>query len=165
MNVHSMIILFALFVSLAGIAYGQNEMNNATTGITPSVAVMDQAAVGNNITANITVAEVISDGPGWIAIHNDLFGHPGGVIGYTHVNTGRNSNVPVIIHTFVATDGLLAVLHYDRGMPGTFEYPAVDIEQRASGQIVIKPFSIKATPNIMLMNLTQMARNMGVCGK
>jgi hypothetical protein len=156
MEWHNMITLFALFISLAGIACCQSETNNTTTGIMPSVAAMDQAAVGNNITANITVAEVVSDVPGWIAIHNDLFGHPGGVIGYTHVNSGRNGNVPVIIHTFAATDGLFAVLHYDRGVPGAFEYPAIDIEQRANGQIVIKPFSIKSTRNITLMNFTQM---------
>jgi hypothetical protein len=164
MNVYRVIALSILLASLAGIAYCQSEMNettgaNETTGIAPSVTIMDQTAAGNNMIANVTVTEAVSDGPGWVVIHNNLFGHPGGVVGYTHVDSGISSNVSVTIHSFVATDSLFAVLHYDRGEAGVFEYPAIDTEQMADRQIVIKPFSVSTNWNAMLMNLTQMAED------
>lgn len=158
MNIHLLIALSILLASLAGTAYCQSE-DNETAGITPSLTVMDQTAIGDSMLANVTVAETISDGPGWVVIHNDLFGHPGGVIGYTHVDSGSSKNVSVTIHSFVATDSLFAVLHYDRGEAGVFEYPAIDTEQRAEGQIMIKPFRVSTGWDAMLMNLTQMAED------
>ena len=166
MNAHRLIILTVLLVSLTGAIYGQSDMNvtnvaDETAGITPSLTVVDQDAVGDSMLANVTVAEAISDGPGWVVIHNNLFGHPGGVVGYIHVDSGRSSNVSVTIHSFVATDSLFAVLHYDRGEAGVFEYPAIDIEQRAEGQIMIKPFRVSTSWDAMLLNLTQMAKDAG----
>ena len=161
MKIHRLIALSILLTSLAGSVYGQGE-DNETTGITPSLTVMDQTAIGDSILANVTVAGAVSDGPGWVVIHNDLFGHPGGVVGYTHVDGGASSNVSVTIHSFVATDTLFAVLHYDRGLAGVFEYPAMDTEQMAEGQIVIKPFSVSTDWDAMLMNLTQMAEDAGI---
>lgn len=164
MNPHRLIILSILLASLAGVAYCQSEMNettgaNETTGITPSVTVVDQTAAGNSVIANVTVAEAVSDGPGWVVIHNNLFGHPGGVVGYTHVDSGISSNVSVTIHSFVATDSLYAVLHSDSGEAGVFEYPVIDTEQMAEGQIVIRPFNVSTSWDAMLMNLTAMAED------
>jgi len=45
----------------------------------------------------------------------------------------------------VATDNLFAVLHYDRGEIGVFEYPTIDTEQMAEGEIMIKPFSVSTS--------------------
>lgn len=156
MNIHRLIALSILLASLAGSVYGQSG-DNETTEITPSLTVMDQTAIGDSMLANVTVAGAVSDGPGWVVIHNDLFGHPGGVVGYAHVDSGNTSNVSVTIHSFVATDSLFAVLHYDRGVAGVFEYPAMDTEQMAEGLIVIKPFRVSTAWGGMLMNLTQMA--------
>lgn len=158
MNTHTLIALSIFLASLAGTAYCQSE-DNETTGITPSITVMDQTATGDNILANVTIADVVSDGPGWVVIHNNLLGHPGGVVGYTHVDSGNNSNVSVTIHSFVATDNLFAVLHYDRGEAGVFEYPAIDTEQMADGQMVFGPFNASTSWGEMLINLTQRAED------
>lgn len=126
----------------------------AETSETPnaSITVKDQMIPGDGVVGNVTVDEVVSDGPGWVAIHNNLFGHPGGVIGYAPVESGENKDVKVTVHTFVATDTLFAVLHHDVGKEGVFEYPIPDIEQRVDGEIVIEPFNATAE-NVTLMNL------------
>lgn len=121
-----------------------------------SITVEDQVITGDGIVGNVTVDEVVSNGPGWIVIHNNLFGHPGGVIGYSPVESGVNTNVPVTVHTFVATDTLFAVLHHDAGEAGVFEYPIPDVEQKVGGEIVIVPFNATAE-NATLMNLTALA--------
>ena len=121
-----------------------------------SVTVKDQVITGDGIVGNVTVDEVVSDGPGWIVIHNNLFGHPGGVIGYSPVEPGVNTNVSVTVHTFVATDTLFAVLHHDAGKEGVFEYPVPDVEQKVDDEIVIVPFNATAE-NATLMNLTALS--------
>ncbi len=159
MNAHRLIILSALLISLVGVVCCQSEMNGTTTEVMPSVTVMDQTAVGNSMIANVTVAKVISDGPGWIVIQNDLFGRLGGVIGYAHVDNGSNSNINITFDPFVATDSLFAVLYYDREATGLFTYPTIDKEHGANGQIVMEPFRVGTMWDAMLMNLTQMARD------
>ena len=162
-NVHRLIILSALLISFSGVVSSQSEMNETTNGFMPSVIVNDQVAMGDNMIANVTIAQVVSDGPGWIVIHNDLFGHPGGAIGYAQVDSGNNSNLTVTIHTLVATERLFAVLHYDRGELGVLEYPLIDTEQKAGDMMVIEPFNLGTTWDATLLNLTQRAKDEGIC--
>jgi hypothetical protein len=41
-------------------------------GLMPSINVSSQSLVGNNL----TISEVMSEGPGWVVIHNNLQGKP-----------------------------------------------------------------------------------------
>ncbi|RME87448.1 MAG: hypothetical protein D6770_09365, partial [Anaerolineae bacterium] len=59
--------------------------------MTPSVTVMDQDIVNGTV----TVAEVVSNGPGWIVIHAQADGKPGPILGYAPVADGVNKNVVV----------------------------------------------------------------------
>ena len=151
MKKHWLIItaLFAACCVAPVSAQAEGEMN-------ASVTVKDQVITGDGIVGNVTVDEVVSNGPGWIVIHNNLFGHPGGVIGYAPVESGMNTNVTVTVHTFVATDTLFAVLHHDAGREGVFEYPVPDVEQKVDDEIVIVPFNATAE-NATLMNLTELS--------
>jgi len=159
MNTHRLIFASVLLISLAGIVCCQNSMNETTTEIRPSLTVVDQTAAGNAKIARVTVQEVISDGPGWIVIHNDLFGYPGGIVGYAHVDNGSSSNVKIIFDWQSATDVLFADLLYDRGVAGSFEYPVVDTVQGAE----VKSFHVFTRWNSMLMNLTKEAIEAGIC--
>ncbi len=104
--------------SMAGVSSTQQTNQTAMSEMVRSSAdVTDQAIAGDGVVGNVTVDEVVSNGSGWLMIHNNLFfDHPGGVIGYTWVEPGMSENVTVTIHTFVATDRLFAVLHKDMGM-------------------------------------------------
>ncbi len=98
--------------SMAGVSSTQQTNQTAMSETVISlVNVTDQAIAGDGVVGNVTVDEVVSNGSGWLMIHNNLFDHPGGVIGYTGVEPGMSENVTVTIHTFVATDRLFAVLH------------------------------------------------------
>jgi len=161
------IMMAAVLVSLAGLACAQvgdqnvtapSSGENITANVTPAIAVADQRIAGNATLGTVAVESVTSNGSGWLVIHNNLFGNPGGVIGYTAVENGTTTNVTVTVHTLVAADTLYAILHRDAGQPDVFEYPAVDTEQTANGRIAIVPFNVTAQ-NFTLLNLTRLARN------
>jgi len=92
--------------------------------VTPTINVtMAQTIEGNETIANVTIDEVVSNGPGWIVVHNNLFGALGGAVGFSPVDPGTNSNVTVTIDVLAATDRLTAELHKDLGQQGAFSTP------------------------------------------
>ncbi len=104
----------------------------------PSVTVNDQAVVDSTV----TVAEVISDGPGWIVIHAQENGKPGPVIGHTAVSGGENTDVMVEVDVAQATETLYAMLHTDAGEVGTYEFPGDDTPVQVDGQVVTPSFQV-----------------------
>lgn len=139
-------------------ATGANVTPTMGGNVTPSINVTNQTIQGNATIANVTIDKVVSDGPGWIVVHNSLFGALGGAVGFAPVQSGTNSNVTVVIDTLAATDQLKAELHKDLGQPGVFEYPAVDVPQMIDGKPVSANFSVTAE-NFTVKNLTQLASN------
>lgn len=106
--------------------------------LTPAVAVEDQNIAGGTV----TVAEVISDGPGWIVIHAAAEGSPGPVLGYAAVADGTNQDVVVEIAADQATETLYAMLHADGGMVGSYEFPGADGPVMAGEQMVSPAFQV-----------------------
>lgn len=106
--------------------------------VTPSVTVEDQAIVDGTV----TVASVVSDGPGWIVIHREEGGTFGAVIGFAPVVDGENTNVVVEIDVSQATETLFAMLHTDTGAEGEFEFPGGDPPVSVNGEIVSPPFQV-----------------------
>jgi plastocyanin len=107
--------------------------------IVPSVTVSDQDASGGTV----TIEKVVADQPGWIVIHITEDGAPGPVIGQSPVPEGRNSNVEVAIDLDLATQQLFAMLHFDAGTEGVYEFPGDDAPVfDGGGNIVIAPFTL-----------------------
>ena len=104
--------------------------------IIPSVTVSDQQVSDSTV----TIAQVVSDGPGWLVVHADADGKPGTVIGHTGVSEGTNSNVVVSLDVAQATPQLHAMLHEDQGQIGVYEFPGPDAPDFHEGQIVNVPF-------------------------
>jgi hypothetical protein len=127
-------LAFSLIVSLllvaAPLALAQDVM--------PSVVVNDQEIQNGTV----TVASVVSDGPGWIVIHADDNGAPGAVIGHAAVTDGENTDVVVEIDEAAATETLYAMLHTDAGQVGTYEFPGDDVPVQVDGQVVTPAFSV-----------------------
>jgi polyisoprenoid-binding protein YceI len=90
----------------------------------------------------VTVAEVVSNGPGWIVIHADAEGRPGPVIGYAAVADGTNMDVAVDVATDQATETLFAMLHTDGGTVGTYEFPGADGPVSVGDQVVMPAFQV-----------------------
>ena len=109
------------------------------SAVTPSVTVSDQE-IGNGA---VTVAEVVSDGQGWIVIHAQADGKPGPILGYAPVSDGVNRDVTVEIDTSKATETLYAMLHTDAGAMGTFEFPnGSDGPVKVDGKVVTPAFKV-----------------------
>ncbi len=114
----------------------------AEEAMIPSVTVNDQEISDDMV----TVAEVVSDGPGWIVIHADQEGAPGPVVGHSAVSEGVNTDVTVEIDTENATETLYAMLHTDVGEAGVYEFPGADGPVQVEGQIVTPAFTVTGLP-------------------
>jgi plastocyanin len=111
----------------------------AEATITPSVAVTDQEIVDGTV----TIAEVLSDGPGWLVIHAQADGNPGPILGYSPVADGTNADVMIEIDAAQATETLYAMLHTDGGELGAWEFPSgPDTPVTVGEQVVTPAFAI-----------------------
>ena len=109
--------------------------------IIPSVTVIDQAIAGNAV----TIAKVVSDGPGWLVIHAQADGAPGPVLGYSTLESGRNETVAVEIDLAGATETLYAMLHTDGGEIGAWELQGgPDTPVTADVQVITPAFRLLA---------------------
>mgnify|MGYP006280389995 CR=1 FL=1 len=114
-------------------------------GTTPSVSVSDQTA---DPLDEVTVDEVVSDGQGWIVIHeeNEAGDSFGAVIGQTLVSDGANSDVTVTLDRDI-TDGetLYAMLHDDDPEDGNYTFDGSNGEDppvAVDGNVVVVPFVV-----------------------
>ena len=120
-----------MLLALSSLVYAQ--------AMTPSVTVSDQPITNDTV----TIAKVVNNGPGWIAIHADNNGAPGPVLGHAAVKDGENDNVVVTLAAAGRTPTLYAMLHTDAGVVGTYEFPGPDVPVTVNGAVVTPAF--KAT--------------------
>lgn len=139
----------------AGISNASQPNATAVNAILPSINVLDQAIVNGAI----NIAEVTSNGPGWVVIFNDVESRPYMGIGYSPVNDGVSRNITIVVKTSALTGTLYAALYNDLGRGGVFEYPGPDAPQMANGQPVLMPFEItnfgQVTPAIQPSAINQ----------
>ncbi len=121
----------------------------ASVWAAPSVSVSNQPDKGDTV----TIARVVSDGPGWIVIHKEEAGGPGAVVGYTAVHKGVNNNVVVKIDSYTATPKLFAMLHVDKGVVGKYEFPGPDVPVMLKGEMVSPAFMVSdIDPRVIVKN-------------
>lgn len=122
----------------------------------PMVTVENQTLNNNDV----VIKQVNAAEDGWIVIHaSNTGGTFAQVIGKTHVNAGMNMNVIVSLdmmpeNVVRSGDVLWAMLHYDRGVEGTYEFPGADAPVMMNGEIVMDSFTIAAAtdPTIVANN-------------
>ncbi len=78
--------------------------------------------------AAVTVASVEIDGsPGWIAVHSDVDGEPGPVLGFVEIEEGSSTDVEVELDEPLTEDATVwPMLHVDDSELGSYEFPGVD---------------------------------------
>jgi len=119
---------------------GSNPTQNAAvvpvTGGNPSVTANDQEYDGNTV----IVADAISQGPGWMVIHNQLNGTWVRRLVETPVINGDNKNIAVkmILPSHAV---LYAMLHVDAGTVGKYEFPGPDVPVMLNGQMLSPAFN------------------------
>ena len=114
----------------------------ASDAMTPMVTVEDQPITDGAV----TIAEVVSNGPGWIVIHKQADGRPGPIVGYEAVSDGANQDVAVQVDAAAATETLYAMLHTDAGDVGVWEFPdGADVPVKdEAGNVITPPFTVLA---------------------
>jgi predicted lipoprotein with Yx(FWY)xxD motif len=134
-----LLMLILLSVVLAACSSGGAQVTpQVTPTITPSITIIDQSVADGTV----TVADVFSSGPGWVAIQADNNGQPGTVLGETAVTSGDNPNVVVKIDPTKATPVMYAAIYSDAGQIGTFEPTGADEIQTVGGQPVHPIFNV-----------------------
>jgi hypothetical protein len=97
---------------------GQTGAGAAPTNA--SVTATDQIVTNGMVTVTAS-----SDAPAWVAIHADLNGTVGHVVGIAPLPAGQNQSISVMIDGAMSTPVLYAEVHADTGAPGVFEFGKV----------------------------------------
>lgn len=129
----------ALLVPAVLLIAACQTMNTGGDPSGPSVSVRDQSVAGGTV----TVARVVSEGPGWLMIHAQANGGPGPILGNARVGDGTSRNVEVEIDLARATPVLYAMLHADAGQVGVLEFPGPDVPVAVEGEVVTPAFEAR----------------------
>lgn len=105
-------------------------------GLIPSVEVDNQTTKYDNV----VIRSVVARADGWIVVYKVSNGVSGDIVGQTAVKVGENRNVNVRLTGVNTNQDLLAILHYDLGQKGAFEYVGPDVPVMLNNQMVMKEF-------------------------
>lgn len=97
---------------------------DSSTTTTGTVEAADQDGDGSTLTVSSVSLEGVEQG--WIAVHSDVDGKPGPVVGTVQVEQGESSDVVVELADTVATGDYWPMLHVDDGEIGAYEFPDVE---------------------------------------
>jgi predicted lipoprotein with Yx(FWY)xxD motif len=129
----------SLLPNLSAMQGAQTTQNAPVSGdLKPAVIVNNQEIKEGKV----TIAEVVSSGPGWLVIHIQQDGGVGDAIGLSPVQSGLNTNVVVKVDPHETTATLYAMLHQDSGVVGKYEYPGPDTPVIANGQMLSPSFQV-----------------------
>jgi hypothetical protein len=110
---------------------------------TGSVDAASQTSTGKTVVVAAVDLEGVSGG--WIAIHQDLDGKPGPVVGVAAVKKGMTKDLTVTLDKTITTGAFWPMLHVDDHVIGTYEFPKVtgaDLPVKTGTAIVIKKITV-----------------------
>ncbi len=124
-------------------ASASSSASAGTAIATGTLSAVDQTGDGTTLTvANVDLKGVDA---GWIAVHSDLAGKPGPVVGKVQVKKGDTPNVTVTLDSKVATGAYWPMLHVDDHAVGTYEFPKVpgaDLPVKSGSDIVMQKITL-----------------------
>ena len=137
--VSSVVALSALALLGAGCINKDMPSTTTTGDLSPSVLVSAQPLKADN---QLIIDKATIDDNGWITIHQKQDGQPGPTIGYTSLLKGTTKNIKVTIDRTNLSPSLIAMLHYDRGEKGVYEFPGADGPVIRDQQVIMTEFNI-----------------------
>lgn len=108
-----------------------------------SLSAADQTSDGTSV--RVAAVALTGTQHGWVAVHMDLGGKPGPVVGEVAVNGGTAANVVVPLAKKISTGAFWPMLHVDDHVVGTYEFPQVagaDLPVKADGMVVMKKITV-----------------------
>ncbi|MEP7201081.1 MAG: hypothetical protein ABI894_00625 [Ilumatobacteraceae bacterium] len=111
----------------------------AASAMSGSLDAADQSGDGQTMTIK---AVNIAGSAGFIAVHADLDGKPGPVVGHVAIPAGDSSDVVVTLDKATPTGAYWPMLHLDAGTIGTYEFPGPDVPVKSGADIVMKKITV-----------------------
>lgn len=106
----------------------------------PSISVSNQKLSDNN-EVSVDSAAITDDG--WVVIHAVADGRSGQILGYTSLSGGATAKkIKVAVDKTKVTPNLIAMLHFDRGEKGVFEFPGADGPVIREQQVIMQEFKL-----------------------
>ena len=128
-------------VTLLGASCGKNStlFGRNNNPADPAISVVNQNLSDSN---EVVIAKASIPENGWITIHTKKDGQASDVIGYTAFETGTDTNIKVTVDRSQVTPSLIAMLHYDRGSKGTYEFPGTDGPVIKDQKVIMQEFTL-----------------------
>ena len=124
-------LLVAMFTLVAAACSSDDPtFSDAPIDTQPPAATADAIEADDQTSdgTSLIVSEVtIVDSPGFVVIHRDADGAPGGVVGHVAIPQGTSLEVAVPFDEPVESGDYWPMLHVDAGEAGTYEFPGADV--------------------------------------
>lgn len=145
--IFSVMALYTLALLGAGCVNKNLLSATSTSGqsLPPSILISDQSLKDNN---QLVIDNASLGDDGWVVIHQTQNGQPGPIIGYTSLSKGSASKIKMTVDKTNLSPSLIAMLHYDRGQKGVFEFPGADGPVIKDQQVIMKEFKILNYANV-----------------
>jgi hypothetical protein len=114
-----------------------------------TITVADQSISRDGV---VTVGQVQLLEPTWVAIHADVAGAAGAVLGQRLLEPGEHTDVTIPIRWQAGTPQLQAILHEDSGETGYFDYPGDDPPLLAGGTAIGATFAVTYPPDVVVFD-------------
>lgn len=115
----------------------------------PVVEASEQAIGEDGI---LQIDSVLLPQDGWLAIHAEVNGRLGELLGVLSLTAGLHENVTITIPWRQGTPTLIAALYGDAGEPLFFDYQADDEPLLTEGEPVVAEFSATYPPDIFVLD-------------
>ncbi len=115
----------------------------------PAVTVSDQMVAADGL---VRVDSIYVADPGWVAVHEDLEGVRGALLGHVYVDAGLHESVLVPIPWREASPYLMAVLVNDAGRAQRLDYPGADEPVLINGDPVVQSFHVTFPPDVFILD-------------
>jgi len=121
------------------------EVNGIATTTDDVVKSGNSVSVENQVAGKkVTLTEVTLENPGWVAIHDDVNGQPGRILGAKLFDKGTSKGDVTLLRATANGTNYLAVIHTDDGNYKEFN-PRTDTALLASdGKPVMVSFSVES---------------------
>lgn len=148
MSTKTLLVIGIIIVAIAGITFffrgGGNEPGPAAGDSSGLIVSNNAIYVAEQVPGrSVSVSVARLEKPGFVAIHEDVAGAPGKILGISSLlPAGETENLPPITLSRPTTDGetIYAMLHFDNGDDGfdtTKDKPALDSVSGAPVMMVI----------------------------
>jgi hypothetical protein len=96
--------------------------------------------------SSVLINQVLLKGPGWVAIHDDVNGQPGRILGARLFDAGSANGIVQLLRNTVNGKSYFAVIHTDDGNYKNFTPKTDKVLTGSNGEIIMTKFEATTSP-------------------